>query len=164
MKRAATTTLDTVLIGLWSFLCLFLFAAAIYQFAVPERWKLVLSTDMGVKGSISTICWLSTLRFAAHWNVPYWLVLVVNSTIFLVYSATIDAMDQGKLHSLTVAAIASWLLILVGFFIYKVVPPHWRPRIKWGGSKESWQAKRIQREQALKAMVAEVTIKDNVHC
>jgi hypothetical protein len=154
-------------------LCLFLFGAAIYQFAVPERWKLVLSTDMGVKSSIMTICWLSTLRFAAHWNVPYWIVLAINSSIFLVYSATTDAADQGKMHSLTVAAIASWLLILAGFFIYKVVPPHWRPRIKWGnGSKESWQAKRIQREQALKAMIASsrkeeeevIPIKDRTHC
>lgn len=163
MKRAATTTLDTVLIGLWSFLCLFLFGAAIYQFALPERWKLLSSTDVGVKGSMLAICWLSTLRFAAHWNIPYWLVLMIYCTIFLVYSATTEVADQGKLHSLTVAAIASWLLILIGLFIYKVIPHHWRPRIEWG-SKENWQAKRIQREQALKEMVAEVTIKDNVHC
>lgn len=152
MKRVSSAV-DTVLIGLWSFLLMFFFFSALYMFVLPERWKSQLSTDIATKTSISILCWISTIQFSRYWNCTLWLPLALNSVIFLLYSAT-DALP-GRLHCLTVAAISSWIIIFICMPIYvAVIPPHWKPRIKWSGkSGESWQAKRIQRELELRKMV-----------
>lgn len=151
MKRVAVV-LDTILIGLWSFLLLFFFFSALFLLAIPKKFQDTVSVEIAVEISITILCWLSTSRFLAFLEYSQWLGLIVN-VVFFPFYMWLSPAQPFFLRACTTAA-ASWIVVIIFLPLYKVVKPYLHIKIKWG-SKESWKSKKIQREQALRTLAQE---------
>ena len=151
MKRV-TAGLDTILIGLWSFFFVFVLFAAIVLLGLPLKWQESLSTELGFDISVALLCTLSSARFLAYLQYPQWAGLVVHAILLPLY-LWIVANKQTLARHVSTSAAATWILVLTVVPFYKLVKPYLHIKIKWGSKDSSWKAKKIQREQALKALL-----------
>lgn len=156
MKRVALAVLDTVLIGIWSFLVLFVLGAAAVFFLMPAKWQATMTTQLVFELSCMVFCWLSTTRFLSYVEQTQWVFPVLNSVIFTCYMWISQSGNKTWIHQLATASAASLIVVLIYAPLYKWVRPH--IRIKWG-TKASRQAQKIQREQALRSMALQGMIK-----
>lgn len=149
MKRVALDALDTLLIGIWSFLVLFVLGAAFVLLVVPAKWHAQLTTETIFETSLTLFCWLSTSRFLSYMDHSQWITVGLNGAILLLYLWL--APQKTWLHQAAAASAATWFIVLIYVPLHKWVKPY--IRIKWG-TKASRHAQKIQRQLALQAMVA----------
>lgn len=154
MKRVALTVLDSVLVGIWSFLALFILGAAAVFFLLPAKWLSALDSNTIFEASVVPVCWLSTTRFLSYMERPQWVPLVLHAAILLLYLWL--SPQKTWLHQLAATAAATWIVVLIYTPLYTWLRPY--VRIKWG-TKESRHAQKIQRELALRSMATEGILK-----
>jgi hypothetical protein len=149
MKRA----LDVVLVGIWSFLLLFVLGAALVLLALPARWQAAMSTQDVFESSMMVLCWLSSSRFVSFMERPQWIPLVVQAVLLPFYYWFAPAPSKRLLlHHLATTAAATWIVVLLFIPLYVVLKPY--IRIKWGRKK----ALSSKRQEALKALMTDRTV------
>jgi hypothetical protein len=154
MKRA----LDVVLVGIWSFLILFVLGAAMVLLALPARWQAAMSTQDVFEASMMVLCWLSSSRFVSFMERPQWIPLVVQAVLlpFYYWFAPASPSSSSKrliLHHLATTAAATWIVVLLFIPLYVVLKPY--IRIKWGRKNSKWS---VKRQEALKALMTDRTV------